>query len=266
MKKIRNAVIFIIILVIIAGGICLAYTYLGSGNWPKRFEAELDRFFGEGNWECVSEETKESRMYEVYHHSSDALHSESVPGKYKDWYIEVKNESNENELWRVTNHALKINQDSYRIFSGKRLSNKQAFVLELFDIACIDAGEKVADEILGNVLTEAELECFRVDISYEGGSPKPEFYDKLWKEDWFTAEKVSAEKFLSSDLYDFYIDIHLHDYRFEKLSEEERAHILENFDVIQEMLLEEYGANASFSMYFDAEHKCEYWNGVKDGI
>lgn len=261
MKKLKNTVIFIIISAAIAGVIYLSYTYFGSGNWPKRFESDLDRFFGEGNWECVSQETKESNMYEVYHHSSDAMYSESVPGKYKDWYISVSNEQNEKELWRITNHVFKINHDKYDIFSGKRLSNKQAFVLELFDIACIDAGEEVADNIMGKVLSEEEMECFRVTISYEDGNPQPEFYSKLWKEEWFTAEKISAEKFLSCELYDFFVDINLYDYKFEKLSEEQQNNIFENFDVIKEMLLEEYGDNASFNIYFDAEHKCEYRDG-----
>ena len=35
-------------------------------TWPLRFHGELDRFFGTGNWETVSEETKRSMMYDQY--------------------------------------------------------------------------------------------------------------------------------------------------------------------------------------------------------
>lgn len=253
MKKIKSIIKILIILVIITSIAYLSYTYLGSGNWMKRFESELDHFFGRGNWEYISDETKESIIYEEYHYSSNPLYSTSTPGKYKDWYISVTNEQGKKELWRITNHTLKINHNEYGIFSEKRLSNKQAFVMELFDIACIEAGNEVIDEILRNVLSEEEIDCFRVEISYEGGNPEPEFYDKLWKEEWFTAKNLSVEKFLACDLYDFYIDIYLYDYRFEQLSEEQQEHILENYDVIKEMLLEKYGNNASFQMYFGDE-------------
>ena len=262
-RRTKSAIQVFILLMILVGVAFLCYTHFIGGNWPKRFEAELDRFFGKDNWECVSEETKESRIYEEYYYSSDGLYSTNEPGKYNDWYIAVENQYGEEELWKITNHVLKINHDEYSIFSSKRLSNKQAFVLELFDIACVYAGQEAATEVLASVLSEEELECLRVEISYEGGNPEPAFYDQLWEEEWFTAEGISAEAFLDSNLYDFYLDIFLYDYKFEQLSEEEQTHMLDCFGKIEEMLLEKYGEKASFNLYFDDAHNAEYRDGVK---
>ena len=263
MKKVKSTIKTIIILIIITSIAILANIYLGSNHWDKRFASELDRFFGEGNWECVSSETKESMMYEEYHSSRNGYGDTSVPGKYKNWYISVTNESGEQELWKITNHVFKLNHDEYGWLSFKSFSNKQAFIRELFDIACIYAGEEVRDDILGSVLSEEEAACFRVQIFYEGGNPKPKFYNQLWEEEWFTAELLTAGDFLSSDLYDFYIDILLFDYKFEKLSEEEQEHVLNSFEEIQNMLLLKYGEYASFDMCFDEAHRVQYRNGEK---
>lgn len=48
-------------LIIIVGIIIAIVIYMN--NWPLRFSKELDRFFGEGNWEYTSIETKECRMF-----------------------------------------------------------------------------------------------------------------------------------------------------------------------------------------------------------
>lgn len=262
MKKIKNILFAILAVIIIAILGYLAYTYLGCGNWPVRFSSELDRYYGKGNWECISTENERSRTYSVYESSRDHLHDDWVPLKYKDWYISVKNEGTEEKVVKISNYGYKISNDMHGIFSSKRESNKQAFICELLYIACEEVGEQLKEDLLSQVLTKDELECFRVEISYKGYAPKPHVYSKLWKEEWFTAQKVSAEKFLACELHDFYINVFLFDYKYEKLSKEQQEHLIESYDVIREMLLEEYGENASFDLYFDKDHRCEYKDGV----
>lgn len=94
-------------------------TYLGSGNWPRRFHTELDEVFGEGNWKCISEEEKESLIYSTTYCDTTTGTTSEIPGSYKNW-----------------------------IFSKKRLSNKEAFVLELREIAESIAAQEVHRDIL----------------------------------------------------------------------------------------------------------------------
>ena len=262
MKKIKNILFAILAVIVISIVSYLAYTYLGCENWPVRFSSELDRYFGKGNWECISTENKRSSTYSVYNSSYDALYDEWVPLRYKDWYISVKNEENEEKVVRISNSGYKISNDKYGVFSGKRESNKQAFVCELLDIAREEIGDRLKEDLLSRVLTEDELECFSVEIVRKGYAPKPGVYSKLWKEDWFTYQKISAENFLACELHEFYIDVFLFDYKYEKLSKEQQEHLMESYDLIREMLLEEFGENASFELRFDTEHRCEYKDGV----
>lgn len=104
------------------------------------------------------------------------------------------------------------------MFSSKRYSNKQAFVLELMDISCELASEEVFNEIIRNELSENEANCIKVSISYHGGNPNPEFYDKLFNESWFNVDNVSAENFLNCNLHDFYLYIRAFDYKINKLT------------------------------------------------
>lgn len=264
MKKFKNIIRFIIVVCCVIAIAAVCYTYLGSGNWIKRFDAELDRFFGEGNWEYLSSETKESSMFDVHHSDyGTPPFSENTPGKYKKWSIRFTNRYGEDEEWEITNHAFKINHEKYGIFSSKRLSNKQAFVLELRDIALTAASEEVQKNIVEQVLPKEDASCINVEVSYHGGNPKPNFYNALWKEEWFQVNRVTAQNFLECDLHDFYIRISIYDYVYEKLSEEQQKNLLDNFDVIEKKLLEKYGENASFEMRFNDEYKVEYEKGKK---
>lgn len=79
-----------------------------------------------------------------------------------------------------------------------------------------------------------------------------------------TKEKLALEiYFLSSDLHNFYLNIQLHDYRFQKLSEEQQENVLDYFEILERKLLETYGENASFELYFNDEHQAEYVKGVR---
>lgn len=263
MRKVKNIVIVTVAI------LCVLAIVIGiilSKNWTIRFHSELNRFFGEGNWECIDQETKESMIYDDYIivHSNPAM-SGDVPGKFQNWYIQFKNRNGEDEIWHITNHTLKINHDEYGIFSPKRYSQKQAFVLELMDISFGLAGDEIWKDFIQSRLSEQAADCFEVAVSYTGGNPEPEFYDDLWEQPWFTANTVTAGDYLSCDLHDFYLEIRAHDYRLEKLNEEEYQQTVEALPDIEADLLEEFGDSASFTIYFDGELWAEYVDGVKTG-
>lgn len=263
-KKNISTIVSILVLIFIVVVLISCIMNFINSNWPKRFKSELDQFFGKGNWESISEETKESIIYTKYISVRSAPYlSEEVPGKYTDWNIKFTNKNGDDEIWKITNHALKINNDKYGIFSSKRYSNKQALVLELMDISCGLAADEVLNDIVKDELSENEADCLRVSISYNGGNPKPEFYDELFKQSWFNVKDVTAENFLACDLHDFYIDIFAFDYKVEKLTEQEQQNLFDSMESIERKLLQEYGENASFEIYFDKGHQVEYIDGVK---
>ena len=132
MKKVKQILIFLVVLGVIAGAV---FAYLSFQNWTVRFASELDRFFGKGNWECIDEESKTSHMYTEYHHSSSSVYSEETPGRYKNWDILFTKADGTSEVWTITNHTLKINHSKRWLLSPKRYSAKQALVLELMDIS-----------------------------------------------------------------------------------------------------------------------------------
>lgn len=232
--------------------------YIYLNNWPYRFKNELDRFFEKGNWKYISSETKESRMYNVrVKNNLDSY--EKRPGSFKNWDILVKRNDKE-ELWTITNHTLKINHDKYWLLSPKRYSAKEAFILELMEISTEIAEEDVRN-LLSEVLPNGEIEGLSINLSYHNGNPKPNFYDRLWQEDWFKMSKISASEFLKTPLYDFYIDISLYDYKLNKMTETKKSHVLNSLPSLTNKLLETYKDNASFKIYFNKENQIEYENG-----
>ena len=262
MKKAKIAAIGIAALLCMAGAVYLFSTYLGNGNWPKRFSSELDRFFGRGNWQVLSEESNLSRMYTRRTTNANNTFQE-VPGRYQNWLIGFTDRSGENISYQITNHTLKINHDKYWFLSPKRYSSRQALTLELMDIALSITEEELQTEVLSSLLTEQEAACLNIHMSYHGGNPAPDFYDKLRQEPWFTAATVTAGDFLACDLHDFYLSISIYDYRFEKLTPQEQQNVLDHFLPLQDLLLKQYGDHASFELYFGEDMDVEYENGVK---
>lgn len=261
MKILKKLIIFIIPILLIAG----YFTFKNiNSDWTKKFSDEFDIFFGKGNWESVSEETKESIIYDEYIvvHSAPYL-SHSVPGKFNEWNITYMNADNKREIAIISDHTLKINNDKYFILSSKRYSSKQALVLEFMDISFSICKDKVMNESIAPYLSEKEREALSVEISYHGGNPKPEFYDDLIKQDWFNVKDVSAQNYLNYDKHEFYIYIRSYDYKLDKLTDEEKRHIFDSMEKIEKDLLEKYGNNASFEIYIDENHKVEYKDGVK---
>ena len=255
MKILKRLIIVIIPIILIAGYFVIKDA---NENWPKKFNSEFDTFFGQGNWESVSQQTKDSLIYDEYIivHSSPNL-SQKVPGTYKEWDIVYRNADNKREMAIVTDHTLKINNNKYFIFNPKRYSKKQALTLEFMDISFSVCGNKVMQESIAPYFNEREREALIVDISYDGGNPKPEFYDDLIKQDWFNIKDVSAEDYLSYDKHEFYIYIRSYDYKLNKLSDEEKENVLNSLEKIEKDLLERYGENASFEIYIDANNKVD---------
>lgn len=251
----------IIATVIVVIGIIIAIV-IYRNNWPLRFSKELNRFFGEGNWEYTSKETKESIMFNERRRNSATNTTTYVPGHYKNWEIEV-NRNNKKEYWIISNHAYKINHDKHWFLSPKLYSAKEALILELMNISEEIVAEKFKEEILNDLYSKKEVECFDVTLMYHGGNHKPSFYKELYKQDWFTASKVNAKNYLETDLYDFYLYIRIFDYRLEKLTEEEQQNLLATREKLEQKLLEEYGDNASFEIYFADGNKVEYVNGER---
>lgn len=239
------------------------YTNDSNLDWTKKFETELNHFFGKGKWECISEETKKSKMYSKCIRRSSNYSETLRAGEFKNWDI-LYHEDGKEEIWTITNHTLKINHDKYLwLFDSRRYSDKQAFVLELMDIGREIASEEVFEEIIKSELSDKEADCIDVSISYHGGNPKPEFYDELFKQTWFNANEISAENFLNCNLHDFYLDIRAYDYSVEKLTEQEQQHIFNSLEAIENKLIKKYGENISFEIYLNKENKVKYGNWGK---
>ena len=132
MKRLKRIGITLIVLICVIG---LISAYFINQNWLYRYKAELDQFFGEGKWEYVSNESKRSTAFKEYTHGNRNSISREFPGEYNNWYIQFNNRYGEEENWYISDHILKINHDRYGFFSAKRLSSRQAFYLELMDIA-----------------------------------------------------------------------------------------------------------------------------------
>lgn len=246
MRKAKKIGILIAVIFIIAA--VLGGTYYMQ-SWPLRFRGEFDQFFGKGNWELISSEAEISRMYKVYYHASDPLYSSERKGTYHNWNIGFTNRDGEKEAWTITDHTLKINHDRRDWFDPMRYSTRQALTLELMDISFSVAAAEVSGDVLEAVLPLAEAECLEVDISYHDGNPPPEFYDQLAREPWFTANEVSVQDYLDTDLYDFYIKIHAHDYRVEKLTPQEQQHLMDSLKTIEQSLKDTYGDDVAYEIY-----------------
>lgn len=260
MKKIKVVTICLLVISLIITTVIGVNKYLA---WPVRFRSELNKFYGKDNWECITEEKKESIIYKEYYSTSDYPYSYEIPGKFKNWYIKFENKNNEVEIWRISNHAYKINNDKYWFFSSKRLSNKQALGQELMDISFQIIGENIKDEIISNILTEEQINCLKVEMSYLNGNPNPDFYSNLLEKTWFNVNDIKAENYLSLDSNKFYIDILAYDYKVEKLLEIEKQNLYDSIHELELKLLEKYGDNASFKIHFNQEYNVEYISGVK---
>lgn len=257
MEKKKHSKLVVLIPVLLIVTVIAGWYYLRT--WPLRFQGELDNFFGEGNWEVISEDTKDSMMYDKNITIRDAAwSSEEIPGKFHEWDISFTNRNGDTEVWTISDHTMKINHDKYWLLSHDRYSAKQSLGQELMDISFSMAGEQVHKKILQALLPGVEADCVVVDISYRGGRPDPELYDELLDAPWFTANDVTAEDFLRSDLNDFYLDIYAYDYRVDKLSSDERRHLLGSLTDIENLLKDTYGDYVDYEIYLGDGCRAEY--------
>ena len=260
MKKAKQIGFGIVMILFMVGIFCM---YWLLDNWPIRYKAELNRFFGKGNWKVISDDVKYNRVH-IARKSllGDSSRERRRIGLYRDWNILCENENGEEEIWEVSNGVYMANHKRYGLLNPKRFKGKQALTLELMDLSFVVIGEAVHNEIVKEGLTEEESHCIDVEVSYHGGNPPRSFYDKLARESWFTLDGVTAENYLASDLYDFYLVIRIHGYRLEQLSEQEQENVVNNLENIEKRLLEKYGDNASFEIICD-KYSVEYVDGVK---
>lgn len=257
MEKKKHSKLVVLIPVLLIVTVIAGWYYLRT--WPLRFQGELDNFFGAGNWEVISEDTKDSMMYDKNITIRNAAwSSEEIPGKFHEWDIAFTNRNGDAEVWAISDHTMKINHDKYWLLSPDRYSAKQALGQELMDISFSMAGEQVHKEILQALLPKAEEDCVVVEISYRGGRPDPELYDELLDAPWFTANDVTAEDFLQSDLNDFYLDIYAYDYRVDDLTSDERRHLLGSLTDIENLLKDTYGDYVDYEIYLGDGCRAEY--------
>ena len=126
------------------------------------------------------------------------------------------------------------------------------------DLSTNAVGEQVKRDILSDVLSEEELECLDIYISYRNGNPPPEFYSQLRKEPWFEANTITAADYLETDLYDFFLRIQAYDYRVEKLSEEKQQHLMDSLVEMERLLRNAYGRHADYELYLGEEYQAEF--------
>lgn len=85
-KKRSKFIILVPVMLIIA--VIAGWYYLRT--WPLRFQGQLDNFFEKDNWEVISEDTKESMMYDKNITIRDAAwSSEEIPGQFHEWDISL---------------------------------------------------------------------------------------------------------------------------------------------------------------------------------
>ena len=256
-QKKHGWIIPVVILALIVAGFVAGWFVLRA--WPLRFHRELDQFFGAGNWESVSEETKRSMMFDEYLAVRSTGYSDSVDGRFHEWNIAFTNREGETELWTISDHTLKINNhDHWFPLDPERYTARQALGQELMELAFDMAGEQAQEDILGDILTDGERACLDVEISFRGGWPNGDLYTELLNEPWFNIQELDAEKFLQSNLYDFYVDVFAYDYRVDDLGEMEQEHLYRSLGDIEQALRAAFGDYVDYDIYLGEGYSAEY--------
>ena len=258
-KKVWIPIVVAVMAMILYGAVKIS-DVVGARGWTERYADVLDTFFGEGDWECTDTYTSKSLVLE-YTYRDQYGADETVNGRYRSWDI-LYTGGGSDETYTISNHVYKLNHQKY-ILPSKRYTAREAVIRELFDIALDISAERVVEEDLAS-LSEGERSALVVYVSYTGGNPPLSFYDELIDQEWFNIGEVCAGDFLSTDLYDFDIDIMLYEYYFNKLSGDEQDEFMDSgMDRISSDLLDKYGDDATFEIYFDPEHQVEYEDGVR---
>ncbi|NLW52939.1 MAG: hypothetical protein GXY87_06225 [Tissierellia bacterium] len=194
-------------------------------------------------------------MLNEYNYYKELPYTEKVPGKYQDWNIQFKDKDGNDQVWKISNLAQRLNNKKRLIFSPNYLSSKKALGFELMELTWHVTGEEVRQKVLNEVMTKKQADVFDVQISYSGGNPPTSLYGKIWEQDWFNINKVTAKDYLETDLFDFFIDIKTYDYRLAKLSETEQQEIRDSLDEIINKITDIYGPNTSYRIFIDQENQ-----------
>ena len=251
-------IVFIVVSIFIVGTICVSWLL---NDWTIRYKSELNEFFGEGNWEVISDESDYSKSrVTTYSTIGDNYSGRKKMGFYRTWSILCENEDEEEEIWQISNRVYNTNNVRYGLFSNKRLRAKNGLTFELMEISFLIIEEEILKEFVDDGLTEEEVDCISVDVSYHDGNPPRSFYDKLAKESWFTREEASAENYLATDLYDFCLHVRVYDYKMEKLSEEEKENLINGLKNAEKRFLRKYEGDASFEIICE-EYDVKYVDG-----
>jgi hypothetical protein len=241
-KHSSKGVLSIIFILIIVLFVVNSQTYKGV------FTRELDDFFGKGNWEYIGREDKRTNLYKKR--------------------VKIVEDITVTRKGEYSNYIVKYKDDEYKMSTLKNDLSKEVWaVRQIMDIATMGIlPEYLYENIILDVYNPDLADIFRVEIGYSNGNPKKDFYSKLDKQDWFKADLVTVENFLTweeAKKYNFQIYIRTFDYKIEKLSESEKLELYEGYDKLIVKLLETYGDDASFEILIDEDHWVKYKNGVE---
>ena len=220
MSAVKKTAVYLLAALVIAGALGLLY-YMN--NWPLRFKNDLDLYFGEGNWQWISQDETEDYRYNIYHRiPNNPAHVNPKPGRFRNWYIAFEDPQGEKWLWRMTDHVYKINMHHRGAVSG--FSARDGVTAELMDLSFRQGAMGISKKVLSPILSQEELNCLKVVVSYRGGNPGPSLFEKLRKQPWFRCGH--AKEFFTWDYHDFYLDIYPNNHRADRLAPEIRDHLL----------------------------------------
>jgi len=232
------------------------------GNWPQRYSKEFDKFFGnDWTYEKLPDKYDEHLGYTRYGRYGSR---HQVGTRVLNWGVDTANGS-----YIITNHAHRYNQQTKNWFNCKRRSAKESLWYEFLDIALIKCSYDMEWEYVTNVLGEEYCDAIRVDVDYKS-NPTVGFLHYLAQSDWLTID-TTVDELMGCEKQGFEIYISLYDYKYEKLNATQRRNVEEWFYSMEEILLERFGGNATFTLYYgpddndDSKWRVEYKNGEKQG-
>ena len=118
---------------------------------------------------------------------------------------------------------------------------------------------KFKEELISDLYSEKERECFDVTLMYHGGNPEPNFYNELYKQDWFTADKVNAKDFEIQDIR-WQIDFYIGNHEYKKA--EKLYKVLEEKIDMKNPYNKQYIKELEFVLYYEIENKF-YQKGIE---
>lgn len=257
-KKILTIITVCVVLAVTVG----AVSYVG--NWPVRYKKEFDKFFGSNwSWEKL-EPTFDDNLGSGTNYRSGrfkGMSSGKSSGLVSHWGITC-----EDDYYEVTDWAHKYNHKKYfPLFSKKWLNGKQSLWYEFLDIAIEKSYLELEKRYIEDVIGAEYCEAIDMELQYNT-SPKKEFLKYLSKSNWLSVNTTVSE-LMSCDKHDFVIDIRLYDYQYEKLNKQQKEIVDKWFNDIESKLLDDFGDEASFYIYYNPNddeenvYRVEYFKG-----